>query len=308
MHAHQHHDHHHGHAGDAAGYHRAFGLGIALNIGFVLVEAWFGWRANSLALLADAGHNLSDVLALVLAWAAVAVGRLRPDARHTYGWQRVTILASLVNALILMAAMGAMAWEALHRFGQPHAVDGATVITVALVGMLINAATAWLFMRGSHDDLNIRGAFLHMAGDALVSLGVVLAGAVYLWTGWAWLDPAISLAIALLILYVTWDLLRQSLHLTFDGVPASVHLPDVLAWLQGQPGVEEVHDLHVWAMSTTETALTAHLVMPGGHPGDAFYHELGEALRHRFGINHATIQVEMRDSGQPCHLAGHAAY
>ena len=305
---HEHH-HHHGHTHDkAAVYHRAFGFGIALNVGFVLVEAWFGWRANSLALLADAGHNLSDVLALVLAWAAVAVGRLQPDARHTYGWQRVSIMASLVNALILLAAMGAMGWEALQRFGHPQAVDGGTVITVALIGMLINAATAWLFMRGSQEDLNIRGAFLHMAGDALVSLGVVVAGVVYLWTGWTWLDPALSLAISLLILYVTWNLLRQSLHLSFDGVPASVDLPEVLAYLEKLPGVSEVHDLHVWAIGTSDIALTVHLVMPQGHPGDAFYHDVGEELQHHFGITHPTIQVEVSDTGHACHLAEHATF
>lgn len=301
-HHHYHHDDPHTHAAD---YNRAFAIGIALNVGFVLIEAWFGWRAQSLALLADAGHNLSDVLALVLAWIGAAVGRLPPDERHTYGWRRASILASLVNALLLLAAMGAMAWEALQRFSQPLPVDGQIVITVAAVGILVNGTTALLFMRGSHHDLNLRGAFLHMAGDALVSLGVVVAGLLYLWQGWTWLDPAVSLSIALLIFYATWGLLRQSLHLVFDGVPAAVQLPEVRDYLQALPGVREVHDLHVWAMSTSETALTVHLTLPAGHPGDAFYAAASEGLQQRFGIAHATIQIELGDTGRTCHLATH---
>lgn len=294
--------HHHG----AGSHDRAFAIGILLNVGFVLVEAGFGWQAQSLALLADAAHNLSDVLALLLAWVGAALGRLTSDARHTYGWRRASILAALLNALILLAAMGALAWEALQRFGQPQPVDAATVIAVAAAGILVNGATALLFLRGSRHDLNIRGAFLHMAGDALVSLGVVVAGVLYLWQGWTWLDPAISLAIALLIFYATWGLLRQSLHLLFDGVPAGVELAEVRAYLQQQPGVAEVHDLHVWAMSTSETALTAHLVLPEGHPGDDFYVQLNLGLRQRFGIGHATLQIEIGDGATACHLAGQA--
>ena len=286
-------------------YNRAFAIGIALNIAFVMVEAFYGWRTHSLALLADAGHNLSDVLGLVLAWGGMWVARLQPDERHTYGWQRASILAALVNALILLVAMGSMAWEAVNRFSAPEPIQGQTVILVAAVGVLVNGVTAWLFLSGGRRDLNIRGAFLHMAGDALVSLGVVAAGVIYLWTGWMWLDPLMSLGIALLVVLGTWGLFSQSLHLTFDGVPAGVNVAEVRACLAAFPGVAEVHDLHIWAISASETALTAHLLMPGGHPGDAVFSEINEALLHRFGIQHATIQIEVGDSGQPCRLANH---
>ena len=293
---------------DARGsYNRAFGIGILLNIGFVLVEVYFGLQSNSLALLADAGHNLSDVLGLVLAWAGAVLGRLRPDARHTYGWQRASIFAALINGLVLLLAMGGMAWEALHRFASPAPIGGQTVIVVAAAGVLVNGLTAWLFMSGSRNDLNIRGAFLHMAGDALVSLGVVLAGLAYLKTGWLWLDPALSLVIAGVIIFSTWSLFRQALHLSFDGVPASVDLHQVRQILKGLAGVEDVHDLHVWAMSTSETALTAHLVMPGGHPGDAWLTEVGDVLHDRFDIAHATLQIELGND-QPCRLANHTTH
>ncbi len=298
--------HPHGHRHGPASHDRAFAFGILLNAGFVLVEAWFGWQSQSLALLADAAHNLSDVLALVLAWTAAALGRLAPDARYTYGWRRASILAALLNALILLAAMGALAWEAVQRLGEPQPVEATTVIAVAAAGILVNGLTAALFLRGSRHDLNIRGAFLHMTGDALVSLGVVAAGVLYLWRGWGWLDPAVSLAIALLIFYVTWGLLRQSLHLLLDGVPTGLQLAEVRACLLAQPGVAEVHDLHVWAMSTSETALTAHLVLPDGHPGDDFYARVNAELHRRFGIGHATLQIEGGDGGAACHLAGHA--
>ncbi|HQR60826.1 MAG TPA: cation diffusion facilitator family transporter [Methylophilaceae bacterium] len=300
----QHHHHSgHGHVPDV--YSRAFAIGIALNVGFVLVEVFFGLRAHSLALLADAGHNLSDVLGLVLAWAGMWAARFRPDARHTYGWQRASIMAALVNALILLVAMGSMAWEAFHRFANPAPIQGQTVILVAAAGVLVNGVTAWLFLSGGRADLNIRGAFLHMAGDALVSLGVVVAGALYLWTGWLWLDPLISIVIALLVVFGTWNLFSQSLHLAFDGVPAGIDLNAVKTCLAGFDGVAEVHDLHIWAISTSETAMTVHLLLPGGHPGDAFFVEVSEALHHRFGIEHATIQIEVGDTGQPCRLATH---
>ncbi|MBU3736530.1 MAG: cation transporter [Methylobacterium sp.] len=303
-----HHQHSHGHSHQAHGaYDRAFGIGILLNAGFVLIEAYFGLQSNSLALLADAGHNLSDVLGLVLAWIGVALGRLRPDARHTYGWQRASILAALINALVLLLAMGGMAWEAVHRFASPAPIGAHTVIAVAAAGVLVNGLTAWLFMAGSRDDLNIRGAFLHMAGDALVSLGVVLAGLVYLQTGWLWLDPVLSLAIAGVIIYSTWSLFRQALHLSFDGVPATVELHQVQRALLALPGVEEAHDLHVWAMSTSEIALTVHLVMPGGHPGDAWLSETADLLHDRFDIAHATLQIELGDA-QSCSLALHTAH
>jgi len=302
------HQHTHGHLHHAHGaYDRAFGIGILLNAGFVLIEVYFGLQSNSLALLADAGHNLSDVLGLVLAWIGAAVGRLRPDARHTYGWQRASIFAALINALVLLLAMGGMAWEAVHRFASPAPIDAHTVIAVAAAGVLVNGLTAWLFLSGSRDDLNIRGAFLHMAGDALVSLGVVLAGLVYLQTGWLWLDPVLSLAIAGVIIYSTWSLFRQALHLSFDGVPATVELHQVRRALLALPGVEEVHDLHIWAMSTSETALTVHLVMPGGHPGDAWLSETADLLHDRFDIAHPTLQIELGDA-QPCSLASHTAH
>jgi len=298
--------HHHGHSHGPTSYNQAFAIGIALNVGFVLVEAFFGWRAHSLALLADAGHNLSDVLGLILAWAGLWVARFRPDERHTYGWQRASIMAALVNALILLVAMGSMAWEAVHRFSSPAPIQGQTVILVAAAGVLVNGVTAWLFMSGGRSDLNIRGAFLHMAGDALVSLGVVVAGALYLWTGWLWLDPLMSIVIALLVVFGTWSLFSQSLHLAFDGVPASVDLVAVKACLAGFKGVAEVHDLHIWAIGASETAMTVHLLMPDGHPGDAFFDEVNEALHHRFDIEHATIQIELGDTGQTCRLATHA--
>jgi len=297
------HDRAHGHSHRPASpesFNRAFAIGIALNVAFVAVEALVGWRVDSLALLADAGHNLSDVAGLLLAWAAAAAGRLAPNRRHTYGWRRASILAALANAILLLVAMGSLGWEAIERLGSPRPTEGMVIIVVAAVGVLVNGATAALFMRGRSADLNIRGAFLHMAADALVSLGVVAAGALYLWTGWGWLDPAASLAIAAVIVIGSWNLFRQSIHLMFDGVPDSVDLDAVESFLRSQPGVRDVHHVHVWAMSTSEVALTAHLVMPGGHPGDAFLWALARALKDRFGIAHPTIQVEMGDTSRTC--------
>ncbi|MBK8121112.1 MAG: cation transporter [Sulfuritalea sp.] len=290
------HTHHHG----PAAFSRAFAIGIGLNGAFVAVEAVYGWRVGSLALLADAGHNLSDVAGLVLAWvAALAAGRL-PDQRHTYGWQRASILAAFANAVLLLVAMGSLLWEAAHRLQSPASTDGLTIIVIAAIGVLVNGATAALFMSGSKTDLNIRGAFLHMAADALVSLGVVASGALYLWTGWAWLDPVTSMAIALVIIAGTWSLFRQSLHLLFDGVPESVVLAEVDAMLRALPGVADVHDLHVWGMSTTDIALSVHLVMPGGHPGDAFLANLAHELHDRFEITHPTIQIELDGLDHGC--------
>ena len=290
------HSHHHG----PAAFNRAFAIGIALNLAFVVVEATYGWKVGSLALLADAGHNLSDVAGLVLAWiASLAAGRL-PDQRHTYGWQRASILAAFANSVLLLVAMGSLLWEAAHRLQVPAPTDGVTVMIVAAVGVLVNGVTAALFMAGSKSDMNIRGAFLHMAGDALVSLGVVASGALYLQTGWAWLDPATSMAVALVIIAATWGLFRGSLHLLFDGVPESVVLADVAAQLRALPGVIDVHDLHVWAMSTSDIALTAHLVIPAGHPGDAFLERIRQELHHRFHITHPTIQIELEALDQGC--------
>jgi cobalt-zinc-cadmium efflux system protein len=283
--------HDHGHSHAPASYNAAFAIGIALNIAFVAVEAFYGWKINSLALLADAGHNLSDVIGLVLAWGGALAGKLRPDARHTYGWKRASIVAAFINALLLLVAMGSLAWEALHRLQSPQPVEGVTIMVVAGIGIVVNTATALLFVRGSKSDLNIRGAFLHMAADALVSAGVVVAGALALWFGWTWLDPVVSLIIAAIIVVGTWSLFRQSLHLLFDGVPEGVDLLAVRALLASLPGVTRVHDLHVWAMGTSEIAMTAHLVMPDGQPEDAFLQDATEKLHDQFGIEHVTLQV-----------------
>jgi len=282
------------HAHDAGpnAYGRSFALAIALNVGFVVVEAIFGWRASSLALLADAGHNLTDVAGLVLAWAGMLAVGLRPNSQHTYGWQRASIVASFANALLLLVVMGTLIWEALHRLRAPVPIEGATVIIVAAVGVAVNGATAVLFMSGRKRDLNIRGAFLHMAADALVSLGVVAAGALYVRTQWQWLDPVTSLVVAALVVLGTLSLFRQSLHLMLDGVPDAIELAQVETYLRSLPGVEDLHDLHVWATSTSGTALTAHLVMPAGYPGPEFFVAAAGALHDRFEITHPTIQIE----------------
>ncbi len=300
-HGHDHHGHDHAHGGghghDHAHHHapadfdRAFAIGISVNILFVAIEAFYGWRVNSLALLADAGHNLGDVAGLGLAWGGALAGKLRPDARYTYGWKRASILAAFANAVLLLVAMGSLGWEALQRLRVPEATQGVTVMVVAAVGIVVNLGTALLFMRGRHDDLNIRGAHLHMASDALVSAGVVVVGALSLWLGWAWLDPLASLLIAIVIVVGTWGLLRQSMRLMFDGVPEHIDLTAVRRQLEGLPGVSRVHDLHVWATGTSDVALTAHLVMPTGHPDDAFFEAATRQLRERFKIGHVTVQV-----------------
>ena len=290
----------HDHSHAPANFNAAFGIGIALNIVFVAIEAFYGWKVDSLALLADAGHNLSDVIGLVLAWGGALAARLRPDVRHTYGWKRASILAAFINALLLLVAMGSLAWEAFHRLQTPQAIEGVTIMVVAGIGIAINTATALLFMRGSKEDLNIRGAFLHMAADALVSAGVVVAGGLALWYGWTWLDPVVSLIIAAVIVVGTWGLFRQSLHLLFDGVPEGVDLHAVQVLLERLPGVARVHDLHVWAMGTSEIAMTAHLVMPEGPAGDAFLEHATQQLHDRFDIEHVTIQVMQVPFTTPC--------
>lgn len=307
-HAHAHdHGHSHGHAHAPANFDAAFAIGIALNLAFVALEAFYGWRIGSLALLADAGHNLGDVAGLVLAWGGVLAGRLRPDARHTYGWKRATILAAFANAMLLLVAMGWLGWEAVHRLQSPQPTEGWTVIGVAAIGILVNTATALLFMRGRKGDLNIRGAFLHMVADALVSLGVVVGGALYLWRGWDWIDPVMSLAIAAVIVAGTWRLFRQSVHLLFDGVPDGLDLAAVRNRLRALPGVTGVHDLHVWAIGTSEVALTAHLVLAlDCTDADRVLEEAALALRTDFGIRHATLQLETVDYANRCALAGGA--
>jgi cobalt-zinc-cadmium efflux system protein len=292
-----------GHSHAPANFNRAFAIGIGLNVVFVAIEAFYGWKINSLALLADAVHNLSDVAGLVLAWAGALAGKLAPNARHTYGWKRGSILAAFANALLLLMAMGALVWEALGRLISPDPLlgnEGLTMMVVAGVGIVINTATALLFVRGRDKDLNIRGAFLHMAADALVSAGVVVAGALTLWMGWVWLDPAVSLLIAVVILVGTWSLFRQSLHLLFDGVPDSVDSQAVHDYLASLPGISHVHDLHIWAMDTSQVAMTAHLVMPQGHADDTFLKNVTDQLHERFEISHATLQVVNEPFTEPC--------
>ena len=297
------HPHSHSHNHAQANFSRAFAIGIALNLAFVLVEAFYGWKINSLALLADAGHNLSDVAGLVLAWVGAWAAKLRPNTRHTYGWKRGSIVAAVLNALLLLVAMGALAWEALGRLGTPQATEGWTIMAVAGVGIVINTATALLFMRGQADDLNIRGAFLHMVADALVSLGVVLGGVLYLWQGWSWIDPVMSLAIAVVIVLGTWSLLRQSVHLLLDGVPERIDMAAVRQHLLALPGVAEVHDLHVWAMGTSEVALSAHVVLQSDQTDmTTVLHQAEHILHEHFDIRHATLQVEPPAYAQHCGL------
>ena len=304
-HDHSGHNHHHGHGGHGHHHHvpdsgRAFAIGAALNVGFVLVEAAAGLMTGSLALLADAGHNLSDVLGLLLAWGAAVLARRAPTGRRTYGLRKSTILASLANAGLLLVAVGAIAAEAVRRFGDPQPVETGVVMAVAAIGVVINTATAMMFMRRQKEDLNVRGAFLHMAADAAISAGVVVAALAIALTGQLWIDPLVSLVIAGVIVVGTWGLLRDSLDLALDAAPRSIDPAAVRRWLEEQPGVSEVHDLHIWALSTTETALTAHLIRTAGDDADAFLHETCAALSERFGIGHATLQVE---GGGACRLA-----
>jgi cobalt-zinc-cadmium efflux system protein len=281
---------------------RAFAIGVGLNSLFVLAELGAGLWSGSLALLADAGHNLSDVLALVLAWGAAVLAKRAPAGRRTYGLRKATILASLANAVLLLVAVGAIASEAIHRLSQPASVATSLVIATAGLGVVINTITALLFLRGGKADLNVRGAFLHMAGDAAVSLAVVIGAAAMAMTGFLWIDPALSLLIGTVIVLGTWSLLRDSVDLALDAAPRGINVPEVHAWLAALPGVLEVHDLHIWALSTTETALTVHLIRPTCDDPDAFLHRACEGLAHRFNIGHATVQVET-DAGHPCRLA-----
>ncbi|QDL99587.1 cation transporter [Rhodopseudomonas palustris] len=309
--SHDHHHHHHGPgaAHDVGGHDhvpkdfgRAFAIGIALNVGFVIAEAAFGYFSNSMALIADAGHNLSDVAGLVVAWIAAGLSKRPPSARYTYGLRGSSILAALFNAIFLLLAVGAIGWEAIVRLFAPEPVAGTTVMIVAGIGIVINAATAWLFASGRHSDLNIRGAYLHMAADAAVSAAVVVAGVIILVTGWYWIDPAVSLLVAVVIVWGTWGLLRDSTALSLAAVPRGIDPAAVRTFLSKLPGVTQVHDLHIWGMSTTEVALTCHLVMPGGAPGDPFLVDLAHELQHDFGIAHTTVQIET-DPDTVCALA-----
>lgn len=308
------HDHDHEHAGHAhgpGGHHhhgpapgeRGFVPAITLNLGFVAIEAAAGLIGGSLALLADAGHNLSDVLGLALAWIAARLTRRLPTGRRTYGFHRGTILAALANAMLLLVAVGAITVESIRRLIEPEPVATGLMLWVAAAGIVVNGGTALLFARGREADLNRRGAYLHMVADAGVSAGVVLGALLIGMTGWQWVDPALGLVIAGVILAGTWGLLRESTDLAMDAVPAGIDPIAVHAFLAAQPGVAAVHDLHIWALSTTETALTAHLVRPGAGSDDAFLAALGRELRARFGIGHATLQVEAGDPAHPCVLA-----
>ena len=295
---------HEHHAAAQRGLGLVFALGVALNLGFVLVEAAYGVIGHSVALLADAGHNLGDVLGLAIAWGANVLARRRPSHRYTYGLRSSSILAALFNAIVLLIAVGAIAVEAINRFAAPQPVATGTVMVVAAIGIVVNGVTALLLRRGHHHhhDLNVRAAFLHMVADAGVSLGVVLTGALILATGWLWLDPAASLVVALVIVAGSWRLLRDAVNMALDAVPAGIDPAAVRDHLAAVAGVCAVHDLHIWPMSTTETALTCHLVIPAGHPGDQALAILAGELHERFGIEHATIQVETGDPDHPCRL------
>ena len=291
------HDHHHAPTDFGA----RFLIAAAVNAAFIVAEVFYGFRANSLALLADAGHNFSDAIGLLMAWGAWALAKAAPKPAFTYGYRGASIMAALFNAILLLIAIGGIVFEAIDRFTHLQAVQGTTVMWVAAAGIAVNGFTAMLFAQGQ-SDLNIKAAFAHLAADAVVSAGVVIAGLVMTWTHWLWLDPALSLIVSAVIVWGTWGLLRDSSRLALQGVPVGIDHEGVKAYLCAQPGVDGLHDLHIWGMSTTEVAMTAHLVMPAGHPGDGFLHALTETLESRFKIGHATIQIELGDGPQPCEL------
>src|SRR5471032_1506009 len=309
-HGHDHHDHdhgfsfghHHHHHGDPTTHGRAFAIAIGLNSLFVVIEFVYGFLANSTALMADAGHNLSDVLGLMLAWGAAILARRLPKGRYTYGLRSTSMMAALFNSMVLMATCGVIAWEAVQQLLHPNPVAGATVSVVAAIGIAVNGFSAWLFVAGSKGDINIRGAYLHMAADAVISFGVLVAGLIVMYTGWSWLDPLVSLAIVVMIVLGTWSLLRESLNMMLAAVPDSVDAAKVAGFLRARPGVQEVHDLHIWSMSTTETALTAHLVMPSGYPGDVTMDAISAELKQTFAIHHSTLQIEMGTTPHACCL------
>ncbi|WP_422342926.1 cation diffusion facilitator family transporter [Parasphingorhabdus sp.] len=292
---HSHHDRHGPHGHMPTNFSRAFAFGITLNIIYIIVEVTFGLLSGSMALLADAGHNLSDVLGLAVAWAGAELSKRPPSKQFTYGLGGSSILAALLNGLFLLVACGAIAWEAIERFSAPSEVASTTIIIVASVGIVINFGTAMLFLRGQKEDINIRGAFLHMMADAAVSAGVVLGGILIFYTGKNWIDPLISLFIVALIFWSTWGLLTEAIRMSLAGVPRNIDVEEVFEALSGLPGVETVHDLHVWPMSTSETAMTAHLVIPGGHPGKGFLADVQADMKKRFSIHHITIQIELED-------------
>jgi cobalt-zinc-cadmium efflux system protein len=293
----------HSHNHTPKNFSRAFVVSIALNTGFVIVEVSYGILSNSLALIADAGHNLSDVLGLLLAWGASLLVRRLPTPRRTFGLKRSSILAALLNACFLLIVSGGVVWEAIQRLREPSDVGGGTIIIVALVGTVINSISAAMFFIGRKGDLNIRGAFLHLAADAIVSLAVVVSGILIIFTKWNWIDPVMSLIVIGVIVSGTWQLFQESANLILDAVPDAIAPLEVRSYLEQLQGVSEVHDLHIWAMSTTEICLTVHLIMPKGHPGDEFLQHISHELHDRFDIEHPTIQVELGDSDRACHLA-----
>jgi cobalt-zinc-cadmium efflux system protein len=294
MHGHEHtHQGEHVHA--PANFGRVFAVAVILNSALVILQFAFGIIGNSMALVADAGHNLTDVLGLLMAWGANATSRMPPTSRYTYGFRSSSILAALGNAIVLLIAVGAIAWEAGQRFFSPQPISEAIVIVVAAAGIVINGGTALLFMAGRKGDLNIRGAFAHMAADAGISLGVLLSACMILFTGWLWFDPLTGLVISVIIVWGTWGILRDALNLALNAVPTGIDVAEVRQYLERLAGVESIHDLHIWAMSTTQTALTCHLVMPAGHPADAFVVEVANQLHDRFAIEHVTLQIERGD-------------
>jgi cobalt-zinc-cadmium efflux system protein len=305
-HSHDHgHDHshgHHHHHGDPNTMGRAFAIAIVLNTAFVAIEFFYGFLANSTALMADAGHNLSDVLGLMLAWGAAILAKRTPNGRYTYGLRSTSMLAALFNAMLLMAACGGIAWEAVQQLVHPDPVAGLTVSVVAGVGILVNGFSAWLFMAGGKDDINIRGAYLHMAADAAISLGVLVAGVIVRYSGWNWLDPLVSMAIVAFIAYSTWSLLKQAMRMMLAAVPDNVDRAEIETFLRSHPEVTEVCDIHIWAMSTTETALTAQLVTPAGYPGDGVIDAISAQLREEFSIQHSTLQIRLGTGAQECCL------
>lgn len=286
------HNHDHGHHHAPTRYGKAFVIGIVLNTAFVIIEALYGRLSNSLTLIADAGHNLSDVLGLFIAWMAVLLRKKSPTEKRTYGFRKSSIMAALFNAIFLLVAVGAIVLEAIQRLSSPAVVAGKTVILVAIIGIIINGLTALLFLSGRKGDLNIRGAFLHMIADAVVSLGAVIAGFIIIWTGWQWFDPVVSLIIAVVIMFGTWGLLRDSMNLSLDAVPQGINIAGIKKYLQALPSVVEVHDLHVWGMSTTEAALTVHLVRSETTDNDSLLQQAIKELHDQFEIEHATIQIE----------------
>ncbi len=310
-HEHHHdHDHDHGHGHDHGHHHHhgelrggAFAIGAALNIALVVGQIVAGLLSGSLALLADAGHNAGDALGLILSWWTGSLSRRPPSARRTYGWGRSTILSAMANAVILLVGVGAIVLEAIQRIISPEPVIGTVMIWAAAAGIVVNGVTAWLFARGNENDLNLRAVFIHMASDAALSLAVVIGGLLIRATGWLWIDPALSLLLAAVIIASSWNLLRESMDLAMDAVPPKIDQSKVHAWLADLPGVTEVHDLHIWALSTSENALTAHLVRPGAGPDDALLAQACAGLKERFRIGHATVQIEQGVTEYPCALA-----